>query len=135
MQHDVGDVNTIHDCYSLNRCRYLNDDHSTQVTSFTKTCDRKINSNAGDMNNVSDIWHREEFCDLHSNHTTMEDGMDRKWSGIRNITNFCDCSNKSECVLSKNPKHIDVLHKRKMVPNISDMDIADVCKQLFRNRR
>lgn len=126
MQHDVDNVHTVQDCYSLNRCQHVNM-HTGNI------CGRKVKCAANSTNHQTNCWHTAEFCELHDcNRTATTTDNDR--SGVRVINNFCDCINKSECVLSHNPQHIDVLYAQNMVPNVCDMSIADVCNRLFRNK-
>lgn len=129
MLHDIDDVNTVVDCYSLIRCHYLNADRP-----HIGTCDRKVKSGPDDQNCVANVWHRDLLCGAHSNQSGVAVDADGTQSGIRNIAKFCDCTNRDDCELVKHPGHIETLYAQKMVPNICDMDIADICSILFRRK-
>lgn len=121
MQNNIDSIHTITDCYSINRCQFID------VTS-NKKCDRKVTN---EFEKSGNRWKQEQFCDEHLN----DQAIDGQQCGVRNIENYCDCTNKIKCLLNRNPNHINVLYGRDMVPNVCDINIVDVCSRLFRERK
>lgn len=111
---DADDVSTIRDRYSIQRCQFL----------FThdKVCDRRIEYDQ------SCGWEAIKFCELHNGTNTEIPQDDFK------IENYCDCSDKSRCVLAKNSAHVEMLHGRKTVPSVCDLEISEVCRKLFEGK-
>lgn len=119
MTSNIDDISTIQDKYTIKRCKF-------NINQKNVLCNQKINFNNADKN-----WNN--FCELHKNqlNTTENINIDNNYKDINNIENFCDCLDKTKCLLAKNPNHIKLLNKRKTVPSVCDLDISDVCKQIF----
>lgn len=115
--NDIDDKFTIRDNYSIRRCQFIN------VSG--KLCDRKITFSANDG------WATELFCDLHKNGKT---GDEDEIVTNNKIKDFCDCSDKSKCMLATHSGHVQMLLKRKTVPCVCDLDISVVCRKLFRQQ-
>lgn len=116
MQDDVNDLHTLRDKYMIVRCQHVN-----QTTGIQ--CKKKVEHMPADASNNFNPWLFEKFCIDHMvENMPTEDGTE---------VQFCDCVNKSKCWLEKHPNHMKVLQKRATVPNICDLDVSDVCKQLF----
>lgn len=107
---DVDDVSTIRDKYSIRRCQF--------PLKNGKICDRRIETDQ------TSGWKIGELCKLHkSENKNLEEE--------HKIENFCDCSDKKRCVIAKNSDHVLMLHYRKTVPSVCDLDISEVCRNLF----
>jgi len=50
------------------------------------------------------------------------------------IENYCDCADKARCLLTKKPDHVHLLHYRKTVPSVCDLDISEVCRNMFEDK-
>jgi len=126
MQHCIHDVRTMHDRYSLHRCEYTDGTYPVG-----RKCEKKINEK---NNGSSNVWQRAQFCDLHK--SDGHDGQEpvRNTYNGANLDDFCDCIDKSQCMLHKHPEHINLLRSRATVPSVCDIDIVDVCHQLFRKK-
>lgn len=138
MQHDIDAVHTIHDRYSLVRCKYImqRDNGRNDHPNFIKYCDRKVDpvEYSGRENN----WWLESYCDFHRIQAT-------EWAVVRtaaaaapsqnhqSIYCFCDCTDRSKCILRQIPRYIDELLTHEMTPNICDIDIVQTCQELFRH--
>jgi len=126
MQHSVHDVRNIHDRYSLKRCEYADSTYPVG-----RKCEKKINEHPDGSTNV---WQRTHFCDLHK--CAGQDGQEpvRSTYDGANLDDFCDCIDKSKCMLHNYPEHINLLRSRATVSSVCDIDIVDVCHQLFRKK-
>lgn len=128
MQDDIDDIHTLYDQHTIKRCQYVDDISSKQ-------CERKFNAIVpNDSNNPSD-WRFEKYCFEHDI-TKFEQNARLSPSGDDNIDGidahgFCDCVNKANCLLYTNPNHLELLKNRATVPSAFDLDIVDVCKQLY----
>lgn len=116
MQDDIDDTHTIRDQYTIRRCTYI-------CAKTKKKCEEKITRKSSSDNN---IWHNVTFCDIHRMQTEGE--------STAPVTSYCDCVDKTKCLLTKNPKHLNTLAERATVPTVYDLDLADVCTQIFRQR-
>ncbi len=47
------------------------------------------------------------------------------------IENYCDCADKNRCVIAKDSDHVRMLHYRKTVPSVCDLNISEVCRNMF----
>lgn len=126
MQDDINDLHTIRDGYSIHRCQQL-------ITKTGKFCEQKVAETIPDASNEYNIWKREKFCDLHRNETNAL--QSEKHSNENQMKNYCDCVDKSKCFLTKHPNHLSILNSRATVPSVCDLDISDVSKQFFRERK
>lgn len=126
MQHSVNDVRTLRDRYSLRRCEYTDSTYP-----IGRKCEKKINENNKESSNV---WQRTHFCDFHKSRPDGSETIQNTYNGT-NLENFCDCLDKSRCMLHKYPEHMNVLRSRATVPSVCDIDIVDVCHQLFRKKK
>lgn len=131
MQDNVNDIHTIQDRYSLRRCQYKGNASHSGDRSTIKNCERKVND-GNDDDGPTNMWHRERYCALHRTKAGRNAGPYQTVGAERNIENFCDCMDKTKCLLNKNPNHINLMYDRATVPSVCDIDIVDVCKQLFR---
>lgn len=108
---DVDDVSTIRDKYTIRRCQF--------PFKNGRLCDRRI------QNDHSLGWETDKLCSLHKNGNVENIQDDCK------IENYCDCSDKTQCMLAKNSNHVHMLHYRKTVPSVCDLDISEVCRKMF----
>ncbi|KAG4066170.1 hypothetical protein HA402_014470 [Bradysia odoriphaga] len=110
---DVDHVSTIRDNYSIRRCKFQ--------FKNGKLCDRRvdIDPTAG--------WEVSEFCALHKSDGQLDSDVEEECK----IENYCDCSDKRRCVIAKDPNHVRMLHYRKTVPSVRDLDISEVCRSMF----
>lgn len=119
MTYEPDDVRTIWDRFSIHRCQRI-------LESGTK-CDRKVqlDRNRG--------WEIPTFCTDHSSSDQQvnSDTVDDQ----KNIENYCDCLDKSKCFLTEHPNHVNVLRSQKTVPSACDLDLSDVCRIMFRNKK
>lgn len=108
---NIDDVSTIRDKYSIRRCQFpfKND----------KICDRRIESDQAIG------WEIGDYCKLHKNQT--QENIEEKYK----IENYCDCSDKKRCIITNNSDHVQKLHDRKTVPSVCDLDISEVCRNMF----
>lgn len=109
---DVDDISTIRDKYSIRRCQF--------PFKNGKICDRRIESDQ------TVGWARSDLCKLHRNVTNGQNVEEEC-----KIENFCDCVDKERCVVAKDSDHVRMLHHRKTVPSVCDLDIAEVCQSIF----
>lgn len=49
------------------------------------------------------------------------------------IIDYCDCPDRAKCLLKSKKGHIHVIRSRKSVPNVADLDISNVSKELYGN--
>lgn len=111
---NVDHVSTIRDNYSIRRCKF--------AFKNGKLCDRRIESDqiVG--------WEVGNFCKLHnSDDETLNGDVEEECK----IENYCDCADKRRCVIAKDSDHVRVLHYRKTVPSVRDLDISEVCRSVF----
>lgn len=117
MQDDLNNIHTLRDKHMIVRCKHT---HKTSG----KQCKNKVDPIVANASNNYNSWLFQQYCDEHK---IIENG-----NGDTNESDgFCDCIDKSKCLLDKRPNHLNVLEKRATVPNVCDLDINDVCKELF----
>lgn len=125
MQDDINDIHTIRDSRTTRRCQYV-------FIGPGIRCENKVKPIAANESNNFNMWKFERFCLEHSEsgqeqeNKNQDDTIDPK-----RYANYCDCVDKINCLLQKRPNHVKLLRNRATVPSISDLDIADVSKQLF----
>lgn len=119
MQDDINDLHTLRDSRTVRRCQYV-------FTETGKRCEHKVDAVSASQSNNFNTWTYEEFCPMHGNDTV---GNVNEETG--ELNSFCDCSNKTDCLLQKKPNHLKLLRNRATVPSITDLDIVDVSKQLY----
>ncbi|KAJ6647150.1 hypothetical protein Bhyg_02370, partial [Pseudolycoriella hygida] len=80
---DVDDISTIRDKYSIRRCQY--------PFKNGKICDRRIESDqmVG--------WRTGDLCKMHKSDDKQYVEENYK------IENYCDCSDKTQCLIAKQP--------------------------------
>lgn len=113
MQHDIGDLHTLTDQFAIKRCQHVYSDTK-------KSCNERIVSHPTAFKSAL-------FCEKHASNPHEEDTEVDSTS-----SRYCDCADTSKCLLTKHPDHIRKLRERSTVPNVCDIDIADVCRDLFR---
>lgn len=117
---DPDDPRTIIDSCSIRRCNFINIRNG-------RVCDKRIEplSNSG--------WSIGSLCPIH-------DGNMNSWDSANDendvqIEDFCDCIDKTQCWLHRNPGHVRKLMDRQMVASVGDLDVSDVCATLFGGTR
>lgn len=129
MQTDVNSIHTLRDEHVIVRCQHIN-------TVTGKQCASKVDSLPANESNNFNRWLYEKYCSAHkleiddNEPTESENGS----GDHEHFKAFCDCVDVTKCKLFKNPKHLNVLEKRATVPNVCDLDISDVCEDLFLER-
>lgn len=126
MQDNVNSVHTLRDKHMIVRCQY-------KYKIGNKQCKNKVDAILANESNNFNSWLFEQYCDEHKNEI-IEHGTDEdvnKMNDVKELSGFCDCIDKSKCLLDRRPNHLNVLAKRTTVPNVCDLDISDVCKELF----
>lgn len=126
MQDNVNSIHTLRDKHVIVRCQYIN-------TLTGKQCANKVDAMSANESNNFNSWLFENYCNKHMNENNEIEPMEcENDSEVNESTSgFCDCVDKTKCWLQKNPNHLKVLEKRATVPNVCDVDISDVCKELF----
>lgn len=130
MQDDINDIHTINDRYTIERCRY--------VSANGKQCEMKVLKSDDEINGHQlNVWHCEKYCIIHKvEQKEHKRSKEQLYVGVaKNIENYCDCTDKTKCLLNKNPNHLNILYERATVPSVCDIDLVDVCKQLFRKKK
>lgn len=122
MQDDVNSIHTLRDPNVIVRCQYINN-----MTG--KRCANKVDSMPAYESNNFNSWLFEKYCNKHKGQ--MDENQLNESGDFENSNGFCDCIDQTKCRLYKNPNHLNVLDKRATVPNVCDLDISDVCKELF----
>lgn len=118
MQDDLNDVHTLRDKHVIVRCQYID-------LSTGRRCEHKVDAAPANASNNFNSWLFEKYCNVHKiDNQPME-------SEVGDIGDFCDCIDKTKCWLNKHPNHLKLLQKRATVPNVCDLDVSDVCKELF----
>lgn len=110
---NVDSVSTIRDKHTIRRCQF--------PFKNGKVCDRRID------NDKIFGWKSDKLCKLHRS----ESIKNSRYYDCK-IENYCDCSEKTRCVLAKNSDYIHMLHNRKAVPSVSDLDISEVSRKTFK---
>lgn len=121
MQDNVNSVHTLRDNHMIVRCQYA-------YKTNGKKCKNKVDAIEANESNNFNSWLFEKYCDEHKNRNN-DNANEMRDSEESN--GFCDCIDKNECLLNKRPNHLNVLEKRATVPNVCDLDINDVCEELF----
>lgn len=125
MQDNLNSVHTLRDKHMIVRCQHT---HQTNG----KQCKNKVDAIVIDASNNFNSWQFEQYCDEHKNepveHRIIENANEMR--DANELSGFCDCIDESKCMLSKRPNHLNVLEKRATVPNVCDLDIDDICKEL-----
>lgn len=124
MQDDLNSVHTLRDKHMIVRCQYTHKANGRQ-------CKNKVDAIVANESNNFNSWLFQKYCDEHKN----ENEIDEHANDSNESHEFCDCIDKSKCFLEKRPNHLNVLEKRATVPNVCDLDINDVCRDLFLNDR
>lgn len=108
MTTNLDSVFTITDESSIRRCRYRD------VNGVL--CDNKIRKQS------NDDWFMPTECENHQNRESK-------------ISNYCDCKDKTKCILATDEDYIEKLRKRENhMQNSSDLDIYEVSHVLYGNR-
>lgn len=109
MTSDIDSVNTITDSHAIRRCQ--------RRDSFGVLCDNKI------LTNINDSWETLTECENHQNRESK-------------VSNYCDCKDKSKCLLATDAQHIHNIRKRSNhIQNSADLDIFYVNQVLYGNRK
>lgn len=122
MQDDINDRHTICDNYSIKRCNHLNNVNG-------KRCEQKVDLIDANETNNFNVWLHEQYCNEHKE-IKSTDISDTPHMNIDDHK-YCDCIDKSKCLLENNPNHLQILQNRLTVASACDLDISDVSKQLF----
>lgn len=129
MQDDIDCIHTINDRYTIHRCQH--------IAANGKQCEMKVmTSNNETDDHQLNIWHCETYCVIHKvEHKGNNQEKEQPTVELtKNIENYCDCTDKSKCLLNKNPNHLNILYERTTVPSVCDIDLVYVCEQLFRKK-
>lgn len=124
MQDDVNDMHTLRDKHKIVRCQHINS--STGVR-----CKNKVDAKVADASNNFNTWLFEEYCSEHKDRIDENEPNKSRIGNSDNISEFCDCVDKTKCWLNTHTNHLNVLQRRSTVPNVCDLDVSDVCKELF----
>uniref|UniRef100_A0A0K8TN76 Putative n-acetylglucosaminyltransferase complex n=1 Tax=Tabanus bromius TaxID=304241 RepID=A0A0K8TN76_TABBR len=104
---------TVRDTFSIYKCRF-------------EDCEgRKCQDNISV--NSSCEWDVNKFCKAHAFPRATYSVDD----DLNEITNKCDCPDFKPCLLRKSPNHVKHLRNKSKIPTVSDLDIADVCKEIY----
>lgn len=107
MTPNIDSIHTITDSHSIRRCQFKTNGLQ---------CDNKIL-----LSKTS--WNSNSTCDNHQERNLK-------------IANFCDCKQKSKCLVHINPNHIASLNmKESLIKNSGDMDIGEVSEILYGKRQ
>lgn len=105
MTPDIDSVETVTDSHSIKRCQHRD--------SMGVLCDNKIpiiNRNS---------WKTPTECGNHKNRESK-------------ISNYCDCKDKTKCLLAIDPTHIERIRKQENhIKNSADLDISYVNQVLY----
>lgn len=119
------DINTLRDSFTIRRCQFVDSRNGGHA------CDRKVRYNT---ERNGDDWTVPLFCEQHK--TEQRDyGESITQNEDIKIVDYCDCVDKTKCLLAQSPGHVQILHGRQMVPSVCDLDISDVSRHLFRRPR
>lgn len=139
MQDNIDNIHTLRDKNTIRRCQHVFEMNG-------KRCERKVNALPPHESNQHNRWLFDKYC---FDHSKLNDNNDVKMQTTKATKNsrlsltsedkisandkngYCDCVNKANCLLNTNPNHLQLLENRATVPSACDLDIADVCKQLF----
>ena len=59
-----------------------------------------------------------------------EEGEDERFNEEL-IANYCDCVDEERCLLKRFPDHVDKLRRKKKLPTVCDLDLAEVTDLLY----
>lgn len=108
MTTNLDSVFTITDESALRRCRYRDVNNVL--------CDNKIRRQS------NDDWCMPTECENHQNRESK-------------ISNYCDCKDKTKCMLATDEDYIEKLRKREnYMQNSADLDIYEVSHVLYGNQ-
>ncbi|XP_055621506.1 uncharacterized protein LOC129765342 [Toxorhynchites rutilus septentrionalis] len=117
MMPEVDAVSTITDNFAIVRCQYQFPDR--------QRCNNKIDQP------YEDSWMVKPICSKHSIRVTTASDL----RSSTRISNYCDCLEEERCLLKKDPRHLAKLRAKPMVPAVSDLNLAEVSRVLYRKRR
>lgn len=120
MQDDCNDPHTIFDDRTIKRCSFVDGSNK-------KRCEQKVNRKSEMTQTAYNVWDFEEFCEEHGGDDEAAD--EDEVNARRNA--FCDCINRENCRLEKNPNHLRTLYNRATVPSMVDLDISSVSRHLY----
>lgn len=129
LQDNLNNIHTLKDKHMIVRCQYR---HKTSG----KQCKNKVDPIVANESNNFNSWLFQKYCDEHKNENEIDkhgpnENVNEMGDTNESSNGFCDCIDKSKCLLDKRPNHLNVLEKRATVPNVCDLDLNDVCKELF----
>lgn len=106
MTSNIDSINTVTDLSAIRRCQHRD--------SNGILCDNKISKQHGNM------WNLPSECDNHENRESR-------------ISDYCDCKDRSKCMLSKNDGYIDQVrrHENSLQSAAGDLDIYHVSQILY----
>lgn len=110
MTSDIDSVNTITDSHAIKRC--------LRRDSMGVLCDNKI-----EKKNVNNLWESITECENHQDRESK-------------VSNYCDCKDRSKCLLATDDAFIDNIRKRSNhIRNSADLDIFYVNQVLYGNKK
>lgn len=115
------DIRTLRDSFTIHRCRFVDGRNGFHA------CDRKVQYDTG---HSGDGWTVPLYCEQHQRNDDS-DSSKMAHDDIK-IVDYCDCVDKSNCLLTLRSGHVQMLHGRQMVPSVCDLNISDVSRHLFR---
>lgn len=101
---NLNSLSTIRDKFTIRRCEKEN-----------CTSPRKMGSSEGPA---------ARWCKRH------EDGEDELYDE-ETISNWCDCRDEAKCLIKRIPGHVEGLRKKRKMPTVCDLDLAEVCDLLY----
>lgn len=124
MQDDINDLHTLRDKHMIVRCQYTSSSNGMQ-------CKNKVDAKVADASNDFNNWLFEKYCTDHKDPFIENEPSENDIDDLDDKSELCDCIDKTKCWLYTHPNHLNVLQKRATVPNVCDLDVSDVCKELF----
>lgn len=115
---DPDDSRTLIDSCSIRRCQFVNIRNG-------RLCDKRVEPlpDSG--------WAIGTLCAVHHNGTDRPEDVCNEEENEVQIEDFCDCVDKEQCLLQRQPGHVRRLLDRQMVASVGDLDVSDVCARLF----
>lgn len=107
MTSDINSINTVTDSSAIKRCRYRDTNGVL--------CDNKV------QQQLDNLWRTPTECDNHQNRESK-------------VSNYCDCKDKSKCMLANGKGHIEALWKQDQMQNSADLDVYEVSQILYAKR-
>lgn len=104
MTPDIDSINTITDSSAIRRCQFRN--------ANGVLCDNKI------PKGTVHSWATSYECDNHQNRESK-------------VANYCDCTDKTKCMLTIDEEFIEKLRKQVNQRNSADLDIREVSEILY----